>query len=44
MTPFCVLNTTKNALQIMSLAAYASEIKKNCNNLAVIKEKLANVI
>ena len=23
---FCVLNTTKNALQIMSLAAYASEI------------------
>ena len=22
---FCVLNTTKNALQIMSLAAYASE-------------------
>ena len=25
MTPFCVLNTTKNGLQIMSLAAYASE-------------------
>ena len=25
MTPFCVLNATKNALQIMSLAAYASE-------------------
>ena len=25
-SPFCVLNTTKNALQIMSLAAYASEI------------------
>ena len=23
--PFCVLNTTENALQIMSLAAYASE-------------------
>ena len=23
--PFCVLNTTKNALQIMSLAAYAGE-------------------
>ena len=23
--PFCVLNTTKNALQIMSLAAYANE-------------------
>ena len=23
--PFCVLNMTKNALQIMSLAAYASE-------------------
>ena len=24
MTPYCVLNATKNALQIMSLAAYAS--------------------
>ena len=30
---FCVLNTTKNALQIMSLAAYASETK---NTLWVI--------
>ena len=28
MTPFCVLNTTKNMLQIMSLAAYASKTKK----------------
>ena len=28
MTPFCVLNTTKNALQIMSLAAYAIETNK----------------
>ena len=28
MTPFWVLNTKKNALQIMSLAAYASEINK----------------
>ena len=27
--PFCVLNTTKNALQIMSLAAYASETNYN---------------
>ena len=25
---FCVKNTKKNALQIMSLAAYASETKK----------------
>ena len=25
MTPFCVLNTKKNGLQIMGLAAYASE-------------------
>ena len=25
MTPFCVLNTKKNALQIMGHAAYASE-------------------
>ena len=44
MTPFCVLNITKNALQIMSLAAYASETKKKCNNLEVNKEKLAYVI
>ena len=28
----------------MSLAAYASETKKNCNNLAGNKEKLAYVI
>ena len=28
MTPFCVLNTTTNALQIMSLAAYAIETNK----------------
>ena len=28
MTPFCVLNATKNWLQIMSLAAYASETNK----------------
>ena len=28
MSPFCVLNTTKNALQIMSLAAYTSKNKK----------------
>ena len=41
MTPFYVLNTTKNALQVMSLAAYASETKEECNNLAVNKEKLA---
>ena len=26
--PFCVQNTKKNALQIISLAAYASETKK----------------
>ena len=26
--PFCVINTKKNALQIMSLAAYANETKK----------------
>ena len=44
MTPFYVLNTTKNALQIMSLAAYASETEKNCINLTVNKEKLAYVI
>ena len=28
MTPFCVLNATKTSLQIMSLAAYASETNK----------------
>ena len=33
MTPFCVLNTTKNALQIMSLAAYASETNNNNINI-----------
>ena len=27
--PFCVLNAKKNALQIMGLAAYASETNKN---------------
>ena len=27
--PFCVLNTTKNALPIMSLAAYANETDNN---------------
>ena len=27
--PFCVLNAKKNALQIMDLAAYASETNKN---------------
>ena len=44
MTLFCVLNTKKNTLQFMSLAAYASETKKNCNNLAVNKKKLAYLI
>ena len=29
--PFCVLNTKKNGLQIMSLAAYASETNDNNN-------------
>ena len=28
MTPFCVQTKTKNALHIMSLAAYAKETKK----------------
>ena len=32
MTPFCVLNKTKNALQIMSLAVYASETYKAGKN------------
>ena len=34
--PFCVLNTTKNALQIMSLTAYASET----NLPALTEEKI----
>ena len=42
--PLCPNYTKKNALQIMSLAAYASETKENCNNLPVNKEKLAYVI
>ena len=28
-SPFCVLSAKKNALQIMGLAAYASETNKN---------------
>ena len=40
----CPDYTKKNALQIMSLAAYASETKKNCDNLSINKEKLAYVI
>ena len=40
----CPNYTKKSALQIMSLAAYASKTKKNCNNLPINKEKLAYVI
>ena len=32
MTPFCVINTRKNGLQIMSLAAYACEPNKKKGN------------
>ena len=32
MTPFCVINTRKNGLQIMSLAAYACEPNKKRGN------------
>ena len=33
MTPFCVLNTTKNALQIMSLAAYQERLTRLANTI-----------
>ena len=41
MTPFCVINKKKNALQIMSLAAYASETSYQArkvidNNIALV--------
>ena len=36
MTPFCVINTMKNGLQILSLAACASETK-NCLLAAQLK-------
>ena len=38
MTPFCVLNTTKNALQIMSLAAYQERLTRLAN--IIEEEKL----
>ena len=36
--PFCILNKKKNSLQIMSLAAYASE---TINNSSPVKQEIS---
>ena len=44
MIPVCVLNTKKNGLQIMSLAAYASKTKESLVPLAALVEQVVKTI